>query len=111
MQDSKFNTLAVPFGTADAGAPNWEPALIVKAGKKPLRVMCRNISEAVDFILAFDASSLKNLPGVGGTYTLPAGDSDVFVLAPEQSLYAIANGTDGKICVAYSEALPFDMKP
>lgn len=111
MQDAKFNTLAVQFASADAGAPAWEPALLVKAGKRPLRVMCRNISEGVDFILAFDASSLKDLPGAGGTYTLPAGEADVFVLAPEQSLYAIANGTDGKVCIAYSEALPFDLKP
>lgn len=111
MQDSKFNTLAVQFASADAASPPFEPALLVKASKKPLRVMLRNISEAVDFILAFDASSLKDLPGVGGTYTLPAGDSDVFVLAPQQALYAIANGTNGKICVAYSEALPFDLKP
>ncbi len=111
MQDAKLNTINVPFASAGEGAPTYTPSLIVQAGKVPLRVMLRNISEAVDFRLAFDAATLQDLPGSAGTYVLPAGFSDVFVLAPRQSMYAIGNGTGGQLSIAYSEALPFDLKP
>ena len=74
---------------------------------KPMRIIVRNTGGALLF-LAHDASTLvvDGSAGVQGTFQLPVGDSEVFVLAPKQGIYAIAFGNGGQVSMAVSEAVP-----
>jgi hypothetical protein len=111
MKDSKVNTIAIPRLTfVDNELGQGLPATLWHASKVPERVLVRNISNGLDVIIAYDAATLQTLPAASNTYTLPAGSSDVFVLAPKQALYAISLGDGARLCLAISDALPIDMK-
>lgn len=98
MNESKLNTVEVP----PIGATN--PSTIYVAAQNALRVLVRNVGGSV-VILSHDAATLQQ-PGVAGTFQLPPGSSEVFVLAPRQPLLAAASGGGSLVSVAVSEALP-----
>jgi len=99
MQDSKVNTVQVPpTGT--------NPSVLIYATQTPMRVVVRNVGGTTIF-LAHDTSVLQGSPpGLAGTFQLPAGASEVFVLQPKQGLFAAATGAGGIASIAVSEAIP-----
>jgi hypothetical protein len=119
MNDSKLLTMNVPnisvmsvLGNVGGTSGTPVPCLVHQASNAgpPQRVVVRNVSVGVSVFLALAANPLQENPAGSTSYELPAGDADIFVLAPGQKLYAIAGGVDGKICVAVSDALPVDGK-
>jgi len=100
VQPSIVQTLSVP--SVGAGG---NPSRLIQAAKTPLRVLVRNTGGTVIFI-AHDVSDLSNINAVGAAYQLPAGQSDVFVVAPGQSIIAAAQGAGGQVSIAVSEAIP-----
>lgn len=100
-QPSRVATINIPV----VGSNN--PATLVRAPKgKPIRVMIRNVGGVLCF-LAHDTQDLATFTNVSAnSYRLPAGQVDVFVLMPEQGIYAAAQGAQGLISIAISEALP-----
>jgi hypothetical protein len=96
---SKVNTILVP-------AAGQDPALLYQAADIPLRILVRNIGgNAVS--LAHDVSSLQQQPpSQSGTFQLPPGASEVFVLQARESLVAAAAGAGGAVSIAVSEAIP-----
>jgi hypothetical protein len=104
MQPTKLATISVNA----VGAKN--PTPIAQAATVPMRVLVRNVGAALIFI-ATDSGDVdpKNGPSTG-TYRLPPGATDTFVLTPKQNLYALAAGAGGLASVALSEALPFDFR-
>lgn len=117
--ESRFDRITVPVVTGDGGsgdlvpnAPNSRPVSLVVAKDNWLRVLVRNNSpNGGSMFLAYDdAPTLaKAIPG-SNCFELPAGSSEVFVLAPRQKLYC-STTTEGTICsIAVSMALPLDLK-
>lgn len=113
MRESEFNTIKVPridgnqFTSDNPGADTSTPAPIWRAGPRPMRVLVRNLSVGAYVLLAYDPATLQRFPSTGGTFMLPAGLSEVFVLAPNQGLYAstpVAGVVE--VSVAISDALP-----
>ena len=103
MQPTQFITLSVPSTTT--------VTTLAKATDIPLRVLVRNVGAALAFITG-NVQDISVATGpTTGTYRLPAGDEDVFVLAPKQSLYALVIGVGGLLSVSISEALPMDLGP
>lgn len=102
MQNTTFQTYQVA-----ASGPNILPTLLARAQKHvPMRVLVRNVGA----VLVFLGSSPGDVAGSDGpqtaTYRLPAGQEDVFILAGDQALYAVASGGGGLASVSYSEAIP-----
>lgn len=79
-----------------------EPTLITKAGDNAINVLVRNISPVALF-LAANETDLVPTPTVA-TYRLGPDSSEVFYLAPKQSLFALGVGTGGQ---ASASASPF----
>ena len=106
MEASRFFTIRVP---ASGGAV--DPTAVAYAPKgSATRVVIRNIGGALVF-LAYSSLDVVSPSGpTPETYRLPAGASDVFVLAPEQKIYAVATGAVGLVCVAQSEAIPIEVR-
>jgi hypothetical protein len=95
-----MQTVSVPI----LGAVN--PSRLVQApNNSPFRVLVRNVGGVLIY-LAFENEDLSSISAVGGVYQLPPGQSDAFVLAPSQSIFAAANGGNGLASVAVSEAIP-----
>lgn len=101
MTPSIVQTLSVP----EIGA--GDPSRLIQAGPVPMRIVVRSTGGTVVF-LAHDIADLSNLNSIGATFQLPAGQSEVFVLAPGQSLMAASLGGGGQIAIAASEAFPVD---
>jgi hypothetical protein len=101
MQNSTLNTLTVP------GAAAGNPATLFKASNTPIRIAVTNVGGSTVF-LAHDTPSLINQPVQTNTYLLQsgAGVQVVILLAPQQGLYAVAQGAGGLVSIAVSEALP-----
>lgn len=99
MQPSNVQTLSVPT----IGSPN--PSRLTQAGGIPMRVVVRNVGPTVIFI-SHDTTDLSNVSSLGAVYQLPPGQSDVFVLAPQQSIIAASQGAGGLVSIAVSEAVP-----
>jgi hypothetical protein len=100
-QPSRVATINVPI----IGSNN--PATLIRAPKgKPIRLMIRNVGGVLCF-LAHDVQDLATFSNASAnSYRLPAGQVDVFVVMPEQAVYAVAQGAQGLISIAISEALP-----
>jgi hypothetical protein len=81
------------------------PQAIASAGGAPTRVVARNTS-AVALLFAFDVNDLSNATNTASCFRQPASSSDVFLLAPGQSLYATGVAAGGAVSVAISEAFP-----
>jgi hypothetical protein len=71
-----------------------------------MRVLVRNLSGATIF-LAFDSSDINGTLLTSKRFELPAGLSEVFILQPRQSIFAVTLGAGGRLCYTASEALPF----
>ena len=95
--DSQLNTLSLP----QVGDKN--PSTVAYATNQPFRVVVRNIGPN-RILLAHDSPTLQNAPATANTYEIPPGQSDVFVLAPKQGLFAAGEGAGGKISIAVSVA-------
>ncbi len=100
MRNSVFNTIGVPL------AGSKDPATLYVAAATPLRIVVRNVGPA-NLLLAFASSDLSNVQsGLAATFQLPAGVSEVFVLAPKQGIWAVALGGGGLASISVSEAFP-----
>lgn len=99
MQQSLLNTITVPA----AGTDN--PATIVIASNMPMRAVVRNVGPNV-VLVAHTALEIQSVGATTGVFRVLAGSEEVFVLAPRQGLYAVANGAAGLISVALSQAIP-----
>lgn len=69
-----------------------------------MRILVSNVGPVVIFVSA-EVGDLTPRPTVA-SYRIFPGEEHVFVLAPRQALYAVANGTGGLLSVTPSEALP-----
>jgi len=101
MKDSYFRFYRV---STDFNAPST----LVKAANAPIRVLVRNDpSSAVSVIFAHDTGAFGSAIAIGGpeTFAISPADSEVFLLAPFQSLYALTTGA-ARIFLAVSEAFP-----
>jgi hypothetical protein len=103
VKDSLLNTVSVPA----LGSSSQSNAILAYATTNPTRVQVRNVG-AVTVFIAHDSSELPSTGAVtqGGTYQLPTGNVDVFVLAPGQGLFAAGSGGTGTVSVAVSESIP-----
>ena len=101
FQPSRVATINVPV----IGTNN--PATLLRAPKdRPMRVLVRNVGGVLVF-LSHDATDLATFTNASASsYRLPAGFADVFVVMPEQGMFAAAQGAQGMISIALSEALP-----
>lgn len=99
MKPSLLNTIPVP----PVGSDN--PGTIMRASTVPMRVLVRNVGAALVF-LAHSENELQAVGIVAGVYELPAGQEDVFVLAPKQGLFVVGIGASGRVSYAASEAIP-----
>ncbi len=111
MADSRMNSAIVPAaGTGLGGTSN--PATICQGGAIPMRVLVRNNSPvaipANILVLSYDAATLSNAasPQRGNVYRLPVGQSDIFVVEPGQTLYAIGEASTIDASWAVSDAMP-----
>ena len=96
--DSTANTVNIPTQGVD-------PVVLARAGGTPLRVLVRNTGGAL-LLLAYDPTALANPAPMAGTFRLPVGTSEVFVLMPKQTLAAVSAGAGGFASTAISEAIP-----
>jgi hypothetical protein len=99
VRPSKLQTLSVPV------VGSRSPALLIQAGEAPMRVVVRNIGGVAVFI-AHEQTGLAQIGNQADQFQLPAGQSEVFVLAPKQSLSAAGSGGGGQVSIAASEAVP-----
>ncbi len=106
--ESSFLTLTLP--NVEGGVGNGKTAIIAQAGREWMRVMVRNVSAlGAGCRLADNTTSLQTFPDNSFVYILPAGLSDVFVLAPGQQLFASSASEAATISIHISRALPSDM--
>lgn len=98
MQPSLVQTLSIPQVGGD-------PTRLIQAGANPMRVVVRNNGGNV-LLIAFETPSLSDVNNMGSIYQLPVGQSETFVLAPQQSIFAAGLGGGGTASIAASEAIP-----
>lgn len=117
MQDSRVKTIGVPDvatftpGGGDGSTTGTPiPSIGYQSSHKVLRLMLRNVSLGVTIAIAFAPEVLQTQPIGSEVYELPPGASDIFVMAPNQKLYAIGLGAGARLSIHASEALPFDIK-
>jgi len=99
MRESKVNTITAPA----AGSAN--PATLFYADTHPMRVLVRNVGGSLIY-LAHDSNTLTQTGVTANAFRLPSGQSEVFVLAPKQALFAASSGAAGLVSIAVSEAIP-----
>lgn len=102
MRESRISTMVVPAIGGDA-------ATLFKATDRPVRVLVRNVGGVAVFI-AHNSLDLGQVGVVSGTFQLPTGMSEVFVLAPTQGLFGAGAGVAGLVSIAVSEAIPVFME-
>jgi len=88
------------FPVGDSTAAN--PSPIAKATKVPVRAAVRNTGGGIVFV-GYATTDVS--PVTSQSYRLPPGESEVFILAPYQSLYVSAAG-GSIVSVTVSDALP-----
>lgn len=99
MQPSSFATYTIPA----IGAVT--PTALAKASAHiPMRVLVNNVGPVVVFV-ARETTDLTPQPSTS-TYRIFPGEQHAFVLAPQQTIYALGAGAGGRLSVATSEALP-----
>lgn len=96
--ESMMNTITVPT----AGDPS--PAILGTATNVPMRLVVNNIGGTL-VILSHTSTQLSQQPALAGTFQLLVGQSNTFVLAPKQSLFAVGQGAGAQVSVAASLAL------
>jgi len=103
MHLSRFRDVAIPQFFQAVNAP-----AVAQATNVPLRVHIRNIGPVVLFFSEIQ-NDLNNPEGpTGAIVRIPVGERDVFVLAPEEYLYALAAGPGGIASIATSDAFGTD---
>lgn len=104
MQPTTFSTIPIPA----SGSP--APTGIAYATKVPVRVLVRNVGGVAAIIgpTSGDVAGSQG-PSRQSTVLLPPGASDVYVLAPQQKLYAVGAGAGGLLCISVAEAVPIDI--
>lgn len=102
MQDTVFQT----FTTPAASVALAKPLVIARGTNVPVRVLVKNIGAVPIFVAGADQDVVTAEGPSSKTYQIDALASDVFVLAAEQSLYAVGAVAGGKVSVSVSEALP-----
>lgn len=102
MEESGNRTFTLP-GTW----PLARGTVIARGRKgKAVRIQVRNLGGG-EVALAYADQDVIGQSGPGSdTYRLPAGEVDVFVLAPYQKMYAVADAANTRVSVATSDALP-----
>jgi len=90
---------------AVVGTQGKSPQAVATAGSNPTRVVARNTS-AVAVLYAFDPNDLSSANNASACFRQPATSSDVFLLAPGQTLYAMGVALAGAVSIAISEAFP-----
>ncbi len=99
MLESSLKTLDVPaIGSSD-------PSLLHQAAQVPLRVVIHNVGGNLLFV-GHSVSELAEPGTVGSAFQLLIGRELIVVLAPGQSVLAVAQGGGGLVSVAVSEAMP-----
>lgn len=91
--------------TSPAAANNIG-AFVTAPDKIAVRVLVANVGAVPLAVGATPAAVAGNAVNTGANFRLPAGRSEVFVLAPRQSLYAVGIGGGGRVSYSISEALP-----
>lgn len=109
MQPTLFQTYVLP-----APGAGVDPLGIARApNDRPARALVRNVGGAVAFL----GGTRENVLGPSGpassTFQLFPATSEVFVLAPGQTLYAVGAGVGTTVSVSLSDAIPigFDSAP
>jgi hypothetical protein len=102
VQLTLFQTFNPP-----ASAAGIDPQAIARGTKVPVRVLVRNAGGVLIFLAGTseDAVGPDGLPS-SATYRLPAGATDVFVLAPDQIMFAVGAAAGASVVVSTSEAVP-----
>jgi hypothetical protein len=87
--------------------PATRGVVIARAPKGcPIRVDIRNLGGGV-LALAYDQNDLISSDGPSArTYRLPADAATIFVLAPDQKLFAMGDAAGIQVSVASNEAFP-----
>lgn len=102
MRESVNKTFTVP------GPWPLAKGVVIARGRAggAVRVQVRNLGGGTVFMGYADQDVVgQSGPGTD-TYHLPAGEVDVFILAPLQKLYAAGDANNIKVSVASSDALP-----
>jgi hypothetical protein len=100
MQPTRFRTVAVRSILA-----GQTPRGIARGTDVPVRALVKNIS-GTNIFLAGASQDVGNPGGAGSaSYALRPDESEVFVLAPGQVLYAGGNGIGGVVSVSESDAI------
>ena len=103
MKLTLFETIAIP----GAGGDDTPPVAVARGYEVPVRVLIRNTGATPLFFAGADQNVITAEGPSSKTFRLEAGSPDVvFVLAPEQVLYAVGNVAGGSCSVTVSEALP-----
>jgi len=101
MQTTIFKTYSIP-----AGGPTATPNTIASGTAVSVRAVVRNRGANMLFF-GDNAEALISPEGpTSDTIELPPGETDVYVLAPGQRLFAIGAGAGGRASVSVSEVLP-----
>lgn len=104
MAPSKLQSFTLPI----IGTAGIAPVPLAVAGSVPTRVVVRNFS-AVAAYLAFDSNDLKDASS-SATFRIPSRSSDVLLLSPGQSLFAMGEAASSQLSVAISEAFPISIR-
>lgn len=97
MQHSQSRSINIPAAGQDA-------IPIAYAGEVPIRALVRNNDVAIFIQVSYELEDMS--VGTSSVYTIPPLQSDVFVLAPGQKLYARSGDVSTIVSVAQSEAFP-----
>ena len=99
-------TDAQTFTVPGAATASTRPMVIARGTDVPVRVLVRNVG-AVPLFVAFADQDVVTAEGPSSkTFQIDPLSSDVFVLAPEQMMFAVGAVVGGRVSVSVSEALP-----
>jgi hypothetical protein len=103
VKPTRFGYISVPNLQ-----PNVQVTGFVRADVDvPMRVVVRNTGPTV-LRLGTDSAALAQ--ATTDCYFLPVGASDIFVIAPGQTIYVVSAGPGGQLSFAASEAIPNDSR-
>ena len=97
MSGTNFKTY--PIAASGPPTPSMTPTTIAKARDCSLRVQLSNVGPVVIFVSQDPVEILH----AEDTYRIIPSEQHVLVLAPKQSLYAVAAGTGGLLSVSSSD--------
>lgn len=77
---------------------------------KPVRVLVENVGATLVFLGGSEQDLVTPTGPSSATYRLVAGASRVFVLSPQQVMFASGSGAGAIITVSVSDAIPLSME-